>query len=155
TLLPLTPRIEMTSANVYYASILDEKATLSMSAVQDGVQATATGVLRSVAGAASPTTFRWAYAVGAASYTNEGTVSQATGVHIVEPFVANPGTAFETKGADTLQMLQQDGHVWQLKVVSSTGVYQLSGADNRAQYWSPFPGFEAYPLTIIPSGAGA
>src|SRR5207253_11032324 len=50
-LLPLTPRVETTSGT-YYANVLDDKATLTMSAAQGGASATASGVLRSVAGAA-------------------------------------------------------------------------------------------------------
>jgi len=41
-----------------------------------------------------------------------------------------------------------DGGVWLLKVVSSTGPYQLVAGDRQPQYWSPFPGLDAYPLTI-------
>jgi hypothetical protein len=153
TLLPLTPRVETTSGT-YYASVLDDKATLSMSAAPDGVQAIANGVLRSVAGAASTVTFRWSYAFGPASYTKELAVSSASGLRIVEPFVDNPGTTFQLKGTDTFQISAPGGHVWQLKIVSSTGPYQLLAGENQSQYWSPFPGLDAYPLAIVLGGSG-
>jgi hypothetical protein len=154
TLLPLTPRVE-TVSGTYYANILDDQAMLTMSTSPDGVQATASGVLRSVAGAASPTTFRWSYTFGAASYTKELTVSAASGLRIVEPFVDNPGTTFELKGTDTFQISPPGGHVWQLQVVSSTGSYQLVAGENQSQYWIPFPGVDGYPLSIVLGGAGS
>jgi hypothetical protein len=154
TLSPLTPRIE-TTTGTYYASVLDDKATLTMTSVPDGVQATANGVLRSVAGAALPTTFRWSYAFAPASYTKEVTVSAAAGLRIVEPFVHEAGNAYQLKGTDTFQILTSGGHVWQLQVVSSTGPYKLVAGENQSQYWSPFPGFDAYPLVIGLSATGS
>jgi hypothetical protein len=153
-LLPLTPRVE-TTTGTYYANVLDDKATLAMSQVQGGFGATATGVLRSVAGAASPTTFRWSYEFGPSSYTKELTVSSAANLRIVEPFVDNAGSSYEVTAADTFQITTADGHAWQLKVVSSTGAYQLVAGENRAAYWSPFPGIDAYPLAINLSGMGS
>jgi hypothetical protein len=59
------------------------------------------------------------------------------------------------KGTDTFQITAPDGHVWQLKVVSSTGAYQLAAGENRGQYWSPFPGLNGYPLVFTLGGTGS
>ena len=82
-------------------------------------------------------------------------MSSAGGLRIVEPFVHNPGTTYQVKGTDTFQILAPGGHVWQLKVVSSTGAYQLVAGESQAQYWSPFPGFDGYPLVIVLGGTGS
>jgi len=154
SLLPLTPRIE-TTAGTYYTNVYDDKATLSMSAAADGTQAIATGSLKSVTGAASGTTFSWSYEFGKDSYTKEATVSSATNVRIVEPFVDIPGNKYEAQGADTLRITTPSGGIWQIKVVSSTGPYQLVPGEDRAKYWSPFPGIDCYPVAFNLSGAGS
>jgi len=152
-LLPLTPRIE-TTAGTYYTNVYDDKATLSMSASTDGTDAVATGALKSIAGAASGTTFTWSYQFGKDSYTKEVTVSSGTNVRIVEPFVDNTGNQYELQGTDTFRITTVGGGVWQVKVVSSTGPYELVAGEDRAKYWSPFPGLDCYPLAIKLSAAG-
>jgi hypothetical protein len=154
TLLPLTPRIE-TSSGTYYTNVYDDKATLSMSAAADGTQAISTGALKSATGAASGTTFSWSYQFGKDFYTKEVTVSSATNIRIVEPFVDNTGNQYEVQGTDTLKITAANGGVWQVKVVSSTGAYELAAGEDRAKYWSPFPGIDCYPLVFKLSGAGS
>lgn len=153
-LLPLTPRVESTSGT-YYASVLDDKATLSLSQVQGGVHATATGVLRSVAGASSGTTYAWTYDFGDAEYTKQLSVSAASGLRIVEPFVDEPGNTYAVVGNDTFTITTASGSVYQLKVTESSGPYSLTAGQERAKYWSPFPGLDAYPVVITPSGSGS
>ncbi len=146
-LLPLTPRIETTSGT-YYTNLFDDKATLSLKEAPPGIEATATGVLASATGTSSGTTFSWVHQFGKDFYSKEVQVSSAAGVRIVEPFVDNPGNTYEMLGTDSLQITTREGGVWQIKVVSSSGPYQLSAGQDRARYWFPFPGIECYPLTI-------
>jgi hypothetical protein len=149
-LLPLTPRIE-TTTGTYYASCLDDQATLDVSQGAGGIMASAKGVLRAIAGAASPITFGWSYEFGASSYSKEVTISSPTGVRIVEPFVDNPGNTYALEGSDTFKITTPAG-VWQVKVDSSSGTYQLTAGTDREKYWAPFPGIDAYPLVIAPTG---
>jgi hypothetical protein len=146
-LLPLTPRVE-TISGTYSTNLYDDAAQLSMTQAEALVHATATGALKSVTGVASGTTFSWSYEFGAASYSKELQVSSPANLRIVEPFVNNAGNTYQVKGTDTFQITAAGGGVWLLKVVSSTGPYQLVAGDRQAQYWSPFPGLDAYPLTI-------
>src|SRR5262249_21682927 len=138
----------------YYASVLDEKATISMSQDAAGVHATTAGSLRSVAGAASGITYGWKYLFGADSFSKEVALSSASNVRIVEPFVDDPANQYALVGADTFTITTAGGSVYQLKVDSSSGPYTLSAGADRAKYWSPFPGIDCYPLLITPSSGG-
>lgn len=154
-LLPLTPRVE-TTGGTYYASVLDEQAKFGGATLDDsGVHATTSGVLRSVAGAASSTTFAWSYDFGADQYTKQVQLSSGSGVRIVEPFVDDTGNQYAVVGADTFTITTAKGSVYELKVVESSGAYTLSAGTDRSKYWSPFPGIDCYPLIITPNGAGA
>jgi hypothetical protein len=153
SLLPLTPRVETTSGT-YYASVLDDKATLTLAQAADGVHATAGGKLTSVAGASSGTTYGWTYDFGPDSYTKALSVSSAANLRIVEPFVDDTGNTYKVEGTDTFTITTANGSVYQLKVAESSAPYTLTAGTDRAKYWSPFPGIDCYPLVITPSGNG-
>ena len=153
SLLPLTPRVETTSGT-YFASVLDDQATLAMSKVATGVHATASGKLTSVAGASSGTTYGWTYDFGPDSYTKALNVSAAANLRIVEPFVDDTGNTYELVGTDAFTITTANGSVYQLKVAESSGPYTLSAGTDHAKYWSPFPGLDCYPLIITPSVSG-
>jgi hypothetical protein len=72
-------------------------------------------------------------------------ISSAAGIRIGEPFVDNPGNTHALKGNDTFEISTSTGGVWQVKVASSSGPYQLTAGDDRAKYWSPFPGARVLP----------
>src|SRR5258708_39732404 len=127
-----------------------------MTQAQDMVNAAAKGALTTLAGAATGTTFTWTYQFAPTTYTKELQVSAAANLRIVEPFVNNAGSTFQLKGTDTFQITTKEGGVWQLKIVSSTGTYQLVAGTDQAKYWSPFPGVDCYPLLInLTGGAGS
>jgi hypothetical protein len=151
-LLPLTSRIESgTNRNLY-----DENATLAIAAEAGGYKATASGALKSSAGAASGVTFTWIHHFAATSYTQEVTVSNSNNVQIVEPFVNNPGNTYALAGDSAFRITTKEGGVWELRVLSSTTGFTLAAGENAARYWCPFPGLEAYPLTLkLASKAGA
>ena len=149
TLLPLTPRIE-TTTGTYATNLYDDKATVTLQSAADGTTATASGTLRDVNGGAAGPTFTWAYQFGSASYSKEATISNPRGVHIVEPFVDLTGNQYALKGTDTFQITTAGGAAWTVKVMSSSGAYTLTTGENSTEYWSPFPGTDAYPLTITP-----
>jgi hypothetical protein len=150
-LLPLTPRVE-TSGGTYFTNVYDDTATLAMSQTSGAVQAVASGALRDMNGVTSGITFSWSYEFDANSYSKELQISSSNGVRIVEPFVDNPGNTYAVQGNDTFQISTQTGGIWQVKVVSSTGPYQLVAGQDQAKYWSPFPGVQCYPLIIAPTG---
>jgi hypothetical protein len=152
-LLPLTPRIESASGT-YYASVLDDKATISMSQDATGVHATTGGALKNVAGTASGTTYSWTYDFAADSFTKEVKVSSAANLRIVEPFVDDTGNQYKLEGADTFTITTMSGSVYQLKVTTSSAPYTLTAGTDRTKYWAPFPGIDCYPLIITPSGSG-
>jgi len=154
SLLPLTPRVE-TVSGTYYASVLDDQATLTLAQAGGGVHATAGGALKSVAGASSGASFTWTYDFGPDSYTKELKVSSATNLRIVEPFVDDTGNQYKLEGTDAFTITTMAGSVYQLKVATASGAYTLTAGTDRAKYWSPFPGLDCYPLIITPSGSGA
>jgi hypothetical protein len=154
SLLPLTPRIE-TASGTYYASVLDDKATITMSQDATGVHAATGGSLTNVAGASSGTSYTWTYEFGPDSFSKEVKVSSGSNLRIVEPFVDDTGNQYKLEGADTFTITTQAGSVYQLKVGQSSGPYTLSAGTDRAKYWAPFPGIDCYPLVITPSGSGA
>ena len=153
TLLPLTPRIETTSGT-YAANVLDDAATLSSESTAQGIVVTTGGALRTLAGAASGSTFRWIHRFGPDSYTKEVEVSGGQGIQIVEPFVDLEGNQYMVVGTDTFQIKTASSGTFELKVEASSGGYRLEAGTNRNQYWCAFPGLEAYPLAIVLEGGG-
>jgi hypothetical protein len=103
--------------------------------------------LRSKDGDAGPT-FKWIHAFFEDSYSKTVEVSSAAGVQIVEPFIDNPGNSYALDGQDTFIITEQDGQQWQLKIESGSVPYTLSHGEQHGRYYFPFPGFNAYPVTI-------
>jgi hypothetical protein len=153
-LLALTPRIE-TTAGSYGASVLDENATLAAMTAGDVQVVTTTGVLRTLAGAATPTTFKWTHRFGADWYSKEVEVSPGRGIQIVEPFVDLAGNQYAVMGSDSFRIQTASHGTWELKIDMSSGPYHLDAGRDRAQYWCPFPGVEGYPLAIVLDGDAA
>lgn len=158
-LLPLTARIETTIGGMGYSNLLDEKATLAMAALPGDAgifTASVTGALRKADGVSSGISFTMVHRFEAAAYGKEVTVSAAQNVQLVEPFVDNPGNQYALADESTFTIKTKEGGVWQLHVTSSTVAFTLAAGENRAKYWSPFPGVECYPLTIkLANKAGA
>ncbi|MDB5103844.1 MAG: hypothetical protein JWP91_1533 [Fibrobacteres bacterium] len=153
SLLPLTPRIDKPGA-VYYANLYDEKAVLAAAAEGDGYKTTSTGSLRDSNGASSGVGFTWIHRFLKGSYSSEVTVTSPQGVRIVEPFVDNPGNLYALGGDSLFRITTAEGGVWELRVLSSTGPFTLASGEDKAKYWSPFPGLECHPLTIKLGGTG-
>jgi hypothetical protein len=153
-LLPLTPRIERTGSP-YYANVYDEKASLAVAAEAGGFKATATGNLKDSAGASSGVGFTWIHRFQADTYSSEVTVASPANVRIVEPFVDNAGNQYALAGDSLFRITTAEGGIWELRVTSSTSPVTLVSGEERAKYWSPFPGIECYPLIIKLSGTGS
>jgi hypothetical protein len=153
TLLPLTPRVE-TSSGAYSANVLDDQAKLSVAQVGASIVATSSGQLRDATGAASGITFTWKHTFDAAAYTKELTLSATSNVRIVEPFVDNTGNQYAVSESE-LKITTKEGGVWALTVDASSGPVTLTGGENKAEYWSPFPGLDCYPLVIQLSASSA
>ncbi len=146
-LLPLTPRVE-TSSGTYSTNLYDDQASLAATQDAGGIHITTNGALKNVSGTSSGTSFTWTYDFGPDSYTKELKVSSGSNLRIVEPFVDDTGNQYEITAPDSFVITTQAGHTYQLKVLSSTAPYTLTAGTDRARYWSPFPGFDCYPLVI-------
>jgi hypothetical protein len=154
-LLPLTPRIEKTGG-AFIANLFDEKAALAVVPEDGGsVKATATGALKGANGASSGVDFTWVHRFSQDSYASEVTVSSAQNVRIVEPFIDNAGNQYAIVGDSLFRITTSGGGVWEVKVTSSTGAFTLASGEDKAKYWSPFPGVECHPLTIKLGGTGS
>ena len=150
--LPLTPRIE-TTGDPYTTNLFDPDADLAVSKSPEAIEVTTSGALRSKDGD-SGTGFTWRHRFTAASYSKTVGLESADGVQIVEPFVDNPGNTYAMDGFDRFVITSSKGDQWQLKVESSNVSYTLSHGEQRDRYYHPFPGINAYPLTIRLEGDG-
>ena len=144
--LPLTPRIE-TAGEVYATNLFDPDADLAVAHTPDTIEVTTSGALRSKDGD-SGTAFTWRHAFTANGYSKTVELGSADGVQVVEPFVDNPGNSYTLEGFDRFVITDAEGDQWQLKVESSSVPYKLSHGEQRERYYHPFPGINAYPLTI-------
>jgi hypothetical protein len=152
---PLTPRIEKTGG-AFIANLFDEKANVAV-APEDGgnVKVTATGALKDAGGASSGVTFTWVHRFAPDSYASEVTVSSAQNVKIVEPFIDNPGNQYAIVNDSLFRITTSGGGIWEVKVTSSTGAFTLASGEDKAKFWSPFPGVECHPLAIKLGGSGS
>jgi hypothetical protein len=153
TLLPLTPRVE-TTTGTYSTNVLDDQANLAVAQMGTSIVATSSGALRNIDGVTSGITFSWKHTFDAAAYTKELTLSATTNLRIVEPFVDNTGNQYAVT-ANELKITTKEGGVWALTVDASSGPVTLTGGENKAEYWSPFPGLDCYPLVIQLSATSA
>ena len=144
--LPLTPRIE-TASGPYATNLFDPDAALEVAQSPTAIEVISSGALRTMDGDTGPT-FTWTHAFSSDSYRKTVEISSAAGVQVVEPFVDNPGNHYALDGDDTFVISAADGRQWQLKVESSSVPYTLSHGDQRERYYQPFPGVNAYPVTI-------
>ena len=150
--LPLTPRIE-TSAGAYFTNLFDPDADLEVRELPEAIEVITSGTLRnSEGGRGSP--FKWTHVFTADRYTKTVELEAADGVRIVEPFVDNPGNLYSLEDEDTFLITTRDGQQWRLRVESSNMPYSLSVGEEHERYFVPFPGFNAYPLTIRLEGEG-
>ena len=150
--LPLTPRIETTSGT-YQANLFDPGAALAVADSTEAIKVISSGTLRGSDGAAGPS-FKWTHSFHKDRYSKIVELTAAAGIRIVEPFVDNPGNSYTLEGDDTFVITTEDGAQWQLKVESDSVPYSLSHGEQRARYYHPFPGFNAYPLIIRLEGTG-
>ena len=152
-LLPLTPRVETTSGE-YAANVLDDTATLSLADAGGAIEATSAGELRQVNGTGSGVLFTWKHRFEGAAYSKELQLSSANGLRIVEPFVDNPGSTYEVSERE-VRITTADGGIWAMAIESNGAEVTLAGGNERERYWSPFPGFDCYPVVIDISPSNA
>lgn len=150
--LTLTPRIETTSGP-YHTNLFDPDADLKVAQSPEGIEVVSTGALRSKEGD-NGSSFTWTHSFAIDSYSKTAALTSATGLQIVEPFVDNPGNSYSLEGDDTFVITVADGKQWQLKIESSNVPYVLSHGESRERYYHPFPGVNAYPLTIQLESSG-
>jgi hypothetical protein len=134
--------------------VLDDQANLVVEQVGAEIVATSSGQLRDAAGAGSGVTFSWVHRFGPDSYTKELTLSDTANLRIVEPFVDNTGNDYVLAGNE-LTITTAEGGVWAVTVDASSGDVTLRAGQDRARYWSPFPGVDCYPLEIELSAGSA
>jgi hypothetical protein len=150
--LPLTPRIE-TTAGPYHTNLFDPDADLTVAKSLSGIEVVSSGALRSKDGDIG-SAFTWKHVFAKDSYSKTVILNSATGLQIVEPFVDNPGNSYTLDGDDTFVITAEDGNQWQLKIESSSVPYLLSHGESLERYYHPFPGVNAYPLTIKAENPG-
>jgi hypothetical protein len=150
--LPLTPRIE-TVAEPYLANLFDATASLEVTSSQAPFELVSSGALRGMK-EETGSAFTWTHSFSADAYTKTVRVESCEGLRITEPFVDNPGNSYALDGDDTFVITQNDGKQWQLKVESGDVPFTLSHGEQRERYYFPFPGFNAYPLSIRLQGDG-
>lgn len=150
--LPLTPRIETTNGP-YLTNLFDAVASLEVKSAQTPIEVVSAGKLRGKEGETGPA-FTWTHSFLADAYTKTVQVESSEGLRIVEPFVDNTGNCYALDGDDTFIITQADGSQWQLEVESSNVPFTLSHGEQRELYYFPFPGLNAYPLTISLDGTG-
>lgn len=150
--LPLTPRIE-TSSGTYYTNLFDPDADLKVAELPAAIEVVSSGTLRSKDGDIG-SSFTWTHVFSKDSYSKTVALESAAVVQIVEPFVDNPGNSYALDGDDTFVITAVDGGQWQLKIEASNVPYTLSHGDQRERYYHPFPGVNAYPLTIRLESSG-
>jgi hypothetical protein len=150
--LPLTARIETTNG-ANFASQLDDQANLTATETPTGALVSTSGVLRDAAGASSNITFSWEYSFDESGFSKHVTITTPSGtplssVRIVEPFVDNPGNEYEIENGNTLRIATPSGRTLLVRISSASGAYSLQAGVDRERHWSPFPGFDGYPLVI-------
>jgi len=150
--LPLTPRIETTS-DPYSTNLFDPDATLEVTELPTAIEVVSSGALRTKGGDVGQS-FTWTHVFSNDSYSKTVELSSSSGVQVVEPFVDNPGNSYALEGDDTFVITTRDGKQWQLKIEASNVPYTLSHGDQRERYYHPFPGVNAYPLTIRLESSG-
>jgi hypothetical protein len=72
----------------------------------------------------------------------------AQAFQIVEPIVCDKDTRFRLKNDSTVLITNSQKTVWELRILNSTVPYTLSLGIKAEQYWSPFPGVDAFPILI-------
>lgn len=149
-LLPLTARIEYNKDSFYYSNLFEDSAQINVLKEGDHINVMTAGNLKTIKGAKSKVTFNLTHRFYDAYLIKEITVSGDSGTfNIIEPIVKDEGTTFQLANDSTVLIkTAQSNKVWELKIMSSSVPYTIVLGTNVDQYWSPFPGVEAFPITI-------
>ena len=78
-------------------------------------------------------------------YTVKGDVQN---FQIVEPIVWDKDTRFQLKNDSTVLITNSRKVKWELRVLNNKVPFTLSLGTKADQYWSPFPGVDAFPILI-------
>lgn len=149
-LLPLTPRIEFTSGTSYYSNIFEDSATMNVKKESDNIKVVTAGNMQTIKGAKSNVNYNLTNRFYDSYLIKEITVlGEGQAFRIVEPVVKDPGTTFHLKNDSTVIIKTASSKAeWELKILSSTIPYKITLGTDAEKYWCPFPGVEAYPITI-------
>lgn len=155
-MLPLTPRIEFTKDTAYYANLFETDAAMNVSEEPDHVKVVTAGQMQTIKGLKSNTSYRLTNRFYDDYVVKEITVTgESQKYSIVEPIVKDKGTTFLMKNDSTVLIKTASNAEWELKVMGSTVPCKITLGTDADKYWSPFPGVEAYPITITFSTASA
>jgi len=149
-LLPLTPRIGFTNDTSYYSNIFEASAAMNVLKEADHVNVVATGNMQTIKGIKSNTSYSLTNRFYNSYLIKEVTVrGESQKYSIVEPIVKDKGTTFYLKNDSTVIIKTAASNAeWELSVMNSTIPYKITLGIDAEKYWSPFPGVEAYPITI-------
>lgn len=149
-LLPLTPRIEFVNDTSYYSNVFEASGTMNVIKESDHIKVVTTGNMQTIKGTKSNVNYSLTNRFYDAYLTKEITVEGASQKYkIIEPIVKDKGTTFYLKNDNTVCIKTASSNAeWELKIINSTVPFKITLGIDEAKYWSPFPGVEAYPITI-------
>jgi hypothetical protein len=149
-LLPLTPRIEFTNDSIYFSNLFEDSASMHVLKESDNIKVVTTGRMMSLKGVKSQVSYSLTNRFYDSYLIKEITVGgEGQKFSIVEPVVRGRGTTFQLTNDSTVVIATASPNAdWEMKVINSTTPYKITLGTDANKYWSPFPGVEAYPVTI-------
>jgi hypothetical protein len=148
-LLPLTPRIEFGSDSTYFSNIFEEQGKMTSEKKKDHFYVRTDGKMRNISGLSSNIDYTLVNMIYDDHLCKEYSVNGgAQAFQIVEPIVCDKDTRFRLKNDSTVLITNSQKTVWELRILNSTVPYTLSLGIKAEQYWSPFPGVDAFPILI-------
>lgn len=149
-LLPLTPRIEFNSGNLYFSNLFENEATMNVSKEKDFVKVTSYGYMKTIDGTRSEESYTLTHKFYPGYLTKEYIVKGSRqAFKIVEPIVNDPGTKFQLINDSTVTIKPASSESkWELRVTRSSAPFHIEMGTDAGKYWCPFPGVEAYPVII-------
>jgi hypothetical protein len=149
-LLPLTPRIEFNIDSAYYTNIFEDAASMNASKETDNIKVSTSGEMKSINGTKSNVNYSLTHRFYSDYLTKEITVSgKSQSFRIIEPIVDDPGTTFSLQNDSTVFIKTASSKsVWELRITQSTVPFRIELGLDSEKYWCPFPGIDAFPITI-------
>ncbi|WP_237739816.1 hypothetical protein [Pedobacter arcticus] len=149
-LLPLTPRVEFNQDTNLYSNLFEAEASMDVSKEADHIKVLTIGNMQTIKGSKSDVRYNIINRFYNTHLVKEITLNGTQqNYRIIEPIVKSEGSTFHLKNRRTVIIKSASSkNEWKLKILSSTAPYKIVLGVDEDKYWSPFPGVEAYPITI-------